>query len=48
MRRLAGFTDAMNVNLAKLREMVRDSEAWRAAVHGVTESDMTGQLNNTN
>ena len=42
MRRLAGFTDAMNVNLAKLREMVRDSEAWRAAVHGVTESDMTG------
>ena len=48
MRRLAGFTDAMNVNLAKLREMVRDSEAWRAAVHGVTESDMTGQLNNLN
>ena len=42
MRRLAGFTDAMNVNLAKLREMVRDSEAWCAAVHGVTESDMTG------
>ena len=48
IRCLDGFTDAMNVNLGKLREIVRDSEAWRAAVHGVTESDMTGQLNNTN
>ena len=38
MRRLAGFTDAMNVNLAKLREMVRDSEAWRAVIHGVAKS----------
>ena len=48
MRWLDGFTDAMNVNLAKLREMVRDSEAWHAAVPGVTESDMIGQLNNIN
>ena len=36
----------MNMNLGKLWEMVRDREAWRAAVHGVLELDMTGQLNN--
>ena len=33
-----GFTDAMDVNLGKLQKMVRDREAWRAAVHGVTKS----------
>ena len=38
MRRLDGFTDAMNMNLGKLQEMVRDREAWHAAVHGVTQS----------
>ena len=43
---LEGITDAMNMNLGKLQEMVRDREAWRAAVHGITESDMVGQLNN--
>ena len=38
MRWLNGITDAMNVNLGKLRKMVRDREARRAAVHGVTKS----------
>ena len=38
MRWLGGITDEVNVNLGKLREMVRDKEAWRAAVHGVVKS----------
>ena len=46
MRWPDSITDAMNMNLGKLQEMVRDREAWRAAVHGITESDMVGQLNN--
>ena len=37
MRWLGGISDAMNMNLGKLWEMVRDREAWRAAVHGVVE-----------
>ena len=38
MRWLDGIMDAMNMNLGKLREMVRDRETWCAAVHGVTKS----------
>ena len=38
MRRLDGINNAMDMNLGKFQEMVRDREAWHAAVHGITKS----------
>ena len=48
MRWLDGITESVDISLNKLQELVKEMQHWRAALHGITEADMTEGLNNNN